>query len=355
MQKKRAFKIIIFLLILFVLFVNVEKIFKQAVGDQGKYPQIVEFFDERENSLDAVFIGSSSTFAFWQAPIAWEKYGITVRCMTSNTQPLVAARYLIEDGLKTQPDALYIVAINTMNEVVRSPAIHYLVDKYPFSLTKAKMIWACADYGEIPWGERLEFFFPMIRYHERWNELQEQNFENTQVGLKGGSKYKSFLETAKDVTSEYVMTAEYAMTQEKASNEEIPYDTLVGLLEFCKEKDVNVIFVTNPQASRSETSLRKYNATYELIESYGFDTLNTIPMIPEIGMDFTTDYYNGSHTNVHGSLKYTLWFGNYLKEKYGFIDKRFDEAYSDWEQESSKYMEIIKPYLSEEEYKRITE
>lgn len=349
MQKKRAIKIIIFLLILFVLFVNVEKIFKQAVGDQGKYPQIAEFFDEREESLDAVFIGSSSTFAFWQAPIAWEKYGITVRCMTSNTQPLVAARYLIEDGIKTQPDAVYVVAINTMHETVRSPAIHYLVDKYPFSMTKAKMIWGCSDYGEIPWGERLEFFFPIIRYHDRWNELGEQNFNNAPVGLKGGSKYHNFLEKITDATDEYVVV------EGKATKEEIPYDTLVELLEFCKENQVKVLFVTNPQALKSEKRQKKYNAANELIESYGFDTLNTIPLIPEIGMDLSTDYYNGSHTNVHGSLKYTLWLGNYLIEKYGFTDKRTDGAYADWEQESEKYIEIIRPYLSEEEYQMIVE
>ncbi|MBR5799527.1 MAG: hypothetical protein IKY23_05645 [Lachnospiraceae bacterium] len=349
MQKRRIVKIILFLLILFVLFMNVEKVFKESVGDQAKYPQIVEFFDEREESLDAVFIGSSSTFAFWQAPIAWEKYGITVRCMASNTQPLVAARYLIEDGLKTQPDAVYVVAINTMHETVKSPAIHYLVDKYPFSMTKAKMIFACADYGEIPWSERLEFFFPIIRYHNRWSELGEQNFNNAPVGLKGGSTYKNFLEVATDVTEEYTVL------EEKAAKEELPYDTLVELLEFCKENEVKVLFVTNPQVLKSEKRLKKYNAANELIESYGFDTLNTIPMIPEIGMDLATDYYNGSHTNVHGSLKYTLWLGNYLKDKYGFTDKRSDGDYADWEQESSKYMKIIKPYLSEEEYKRITE
>lgn len=351
MKTKRIVKITIFLLLFLVLFFSIEKILTESVGDQAKYPPIREFFDEREQSLDAVFIGSSSTFAFWQAPIAWEKYGITVRCMTSNTQPLVAARYLIEDGIKTQPEALYVVAINTMHETVRSPAIHYLADKYPFSLTKVKMIWGCADYGKIPWGERLEFFFPIIRYHDRWKELGAQSFNKEPVGLKGGSKYKNFLEVATDVTEEYVVL------DEKSSEEEIPYDTLVELLEFCKKNDVNVLFVTNPQILGGEKEIRqqKYNAANELIESYGFDTLNTIPLIPEIGMDLSTDYYNGSHTNVHGSLKYTLWLGNYLIEKYGFTDKRTDGAYADWEQESEKYMEIIRPYLSEEEYKKIIE
>lgn len=347
MQKKRWIKTIIFLVIFLILFQGISKTFRWSVGDQKKYPRIAEFFYERKDSLDAVYIGSSSTFAFWQAPVAWEKYGITVRCFTSNSQPLRAVKYLIEDARKTQPDALYIVSINTMHESTTDSAVHYLVDNYPLSLNKLKMIWDISDFAGYSWSERLEFYFPIITYHSRWNGLEEKDFDYSAIGLKGGSIYDNFLEKSEDVS------AEYTLVEEKAEINEYPYDTLVDLLEYCKENNVKVLFVTAPQAVNIEKRLRKYNAANELVESYGFPTLNMIPMVDEIGLDLTSDFYNGSHTNVHGSIKYTLWLGNYLIENYGFTDKRSDSAYDDWKRESADYMEIIAPYISEEEYKMI--
>lgn len=39
---------------------------------------MTEIYKEKENSLDAVYIGSSKVYAYWNPNIAWNDYGIAV-------------------------------------------------------------------------------------------------------------------------------------------------------------------------------------------------------------------------------------------------------------------------------------
>ena len=73
------------------------------------YHLIAGFYEEPEESLDAVYIGSSNCFVFWNPLFAWEEYGICVYPFASSAQPFYAAEYLIKECRKTQPDAVYII------------------------------------------------------------------------------------------------------------------------------------------------------------------------------------------------------------------------------------------------------
>ena len=93
-------------------------------------------YEEPENSLDAVYIGSSNCYAFWNPNIAWEEYGIAVYPYCCSTQPLLATEYLIKEARKTQPNAVYIVNINTLGDAVSDVVIHRLLDFMPLSKNK---------------------------------------------------------------------------------------------------------------------------------------------------------------------------------------------------------------------------
>ena len=82
-------------------------------GDQRNYQWVQGFYSEEENSLDAVYIGSSGTYAFWQAALGWNSHGIAVWPYATNSQPPEAIRYIIEDARRTQPDALYIIHVES--------------------------------------------------------------------------------------------------------------------------------------------------------------------------------------------------------------------------------------------------
>ena len=59
------------------------------------YPFIKGFYFEPKETIDAVYIGNSSVYYYWQAPWAWKKYGIAVYPFSSGGQPIEAIPYLI--------------------------------------------------------------------------------------------------------------------------------------------------------------------------------------------------------------------------------------------------------------------
>ncbi len=338
----RGIKISLFLIIFVVIYRYITIIFSYSI-DARNYQWVAGFFEERENSLDAVYLGSSDTYAFWQAPIAFEQYGITVRPLCCNSQPLAAAKYLIEETRKKYPDALYIIPINNLTTELEDTHIHYLTDYYPLSVNKIKMIWAMADYAEEPYSKRMEYFFPIVRYHPRWDSLQYDDFNYKLDGLKGASYYDSFLEEARDVSDIYCVTQEREELTPKSQ------ELLLDLLEYCKQEEVNVLFITVPQILSDEQELARYNTANDIIESNGFPVLDLSDKVEEIGLDLTTDYYNAEHTNIHGSIKWTHYISQYLIENYDFEDKRNQAEFQDWTDAVTLYRGIISPYIREGE------
>lgn len=336
MKIKKIIKGIAFVLIFLICFSAVTTVLEYVSERDSE--RITGFFEERENSLDAVFLGSSATYAFWCAPIAFAEYGITVYTYSTASQPLYAAKFLIDDALKTQPDALYIVNISNVSENYEQHLQKLLID-YPFSINKLLMTdYLCDMYG-LSLSERMEYYFPIIRFHGRWNELTETDFFPEKNEYKCANYYKTFLTSAVDVGSfkyDFEAVKELTETVEKGLND---------LLDYCEEKNANVLFYVSPQVV-SKSRAAQQNTMIDIVEKRGFDVLDLRECVDEIALNTKKDYYNKNHTNLHGSIKVTDYIARYLIENYGFEDKRGQEEYSDWTEAASKYYEKISKYLN---------
>lgn len=339
MKKNYIIKSVLFALIFILLFAYVSKVVTYP-SDYRNYQWIGGFYEEEEESLDAVYIGSSNCYAFWNSMTAWDEYGIAVYPYSCNAMSFIATEYLIKETRKTQPDALFVVNVNTISETtVTIEKVHHLLDYMPFSLNKLELIDALADAGDFTTEERMECIVPMLRYHSRWSDLSEKDFNYEVNGMKGSSAYSTFLKTYVDITDRYVLTDETADVPETYA------EALDSLLDYCDEEKVNVLFVTVPRAEKDEERLKQINKINELIEERGYDTLYLIDETEAIGLDITTDFYNRNHTNVHGSIKYTQYLSEYLIENYGFENKKGNEAYSSWDKGYEKYSKKIMPYV----------
>ncbi len=339
MKKKEVAKGIAFVVMFAVLFVLVSKVLCHP-EDERNYQWVAGFYEEPENSLDAVYIGSSNCYSFWNPLVAWNEFGITVYPYATNAQPFGAAKYLIKEARKTQPDALYIVNINTLgDEGLGIENLHYLLDYMPFSLNKLQLTHHLADMAGFDFFERMELYFPLIRYHDRWNDISLEDFNYEVNGMKGASDYSSFLCNVNDITKGYIVTDKEVVLEESLK------ELVEDLLDYCDEEKVKVLFVTVPRCEGSEDMVAKMNAVNALIEERGYPTLNLNGKVEEISLDLTKDYYNSKHTNIHGAVKFTEYLSEYLVDNYAFEDKRNDSAYITWNQAWEQYETIIESEL----------
>ena len=335
---KNALKIIVFILIFTLTLSAVTTVF--VTEDSLGYQNIASFYEEPEDSLDAVYIGSSNCFVFWNSLLAWEEYGISVFPYACNNNTFYSTEYLIKEARKTQPDAVYVVNINTLTDGELSlQQFRKIIDCMPFSFNKLALINHLANVADYSFADRLEFYFPIIRYHSRWNEIDESDFSNELNGLKGASVYPPYLKRTEDVTESYVTTDKKATLVDKLVS------STESLLDYCDEENIKVVFVTVPQARGNEYEVSRFNALNAMIEERGYPVLDLNQQIDEMGIDISTDFYNKGHTNIHGSIKLTYYMSEYLIENYGFKDKRDDKNYSEWNTSYEKYAEKISPYV----------
>lgn len=300
-------------------------------GDSRTYQYYGDFYEEKRDTLDAVFIGPSSTYSALLPLLAWERYGIAISPFCCPNQPSVAAEYVIREARKTQPDALYIVPVGLSKP--SDITLHYLVDNMPLSWNKIQLVKKMGEYLEIGWEEQLEFLFPIIRYHDRWTGLKESDFFEPLDGFHGSSYYSSFLSTSEDITSFF------RSTERAAALSETERSALDSLLEYCAAEELNVLFVESAGLNRDEGALAKSNSIKDIIEAHGYPVLSFKPSVEEIGLNTKKDYYNSVHTNIHGAIKVTDYLSRYLIENYGFKDKRGDPAYSSWDAAYAAYTE----------------
>lgn len=334
-----GFKTVAFILIFLFIFRWVNMVF--SIDSESKEFQGMSSLSlEPENTLDAVYIGSSNCNAFWNPVVAFEEYGIAVSQYTCNSMPLTVTEYMIKEARKTQPNAVFLVNINTLGEdEVSDVVMHRLLDNMPFSKNKLELTKYMTDLAGLSLKDSLQYYFPLIRFHERWDELKKSNFNFAINTVKNSPTYNNYVWGKDDITEYYTPTAE------KMDISQVLKDSLNSLLDYCDEEKIKVVFVTVPRGERSVKYVKKFNTVNEIVSKRGYPVLDLMDSVDELDLDITNDYYNKTHTNIHGSIKFTNYVAKYLIKNYGFKDKRKDPAYQSWNDAVKEYTELVKPYI----------
>ncbi len=307
--------------------------------DEASYQSIEGFYEEAGDTLDAVYIGSSNVYSFWNSLLAWKEYGIAVYPFASSSNLFFSTEYLIKEARKTQPDALFIVNINTLTDgEVPDASITRLIGPMPFSFNKIALIHHLCEVGDYSFKDRMEFYLPIIRFHARWNELEKRDFGIELNGFKSaqtGINYSKIV----DISDSYVLMDKVTELSDKIVS------STESLLDYCEEEHVNVLFVTVPQGRGNVEDVIRYNSLNAMIEERGYKTLDLMGKTDEIGLDLKDDFHDNSHANYHGSAKFTYYLSEYLINNYGFEDKRDDERYDSWNTALTGYEAYIPQLL----------
>ncbi len=329
---KKVIKAISAVLIFALFFTAVQDLLVGAEDDRTPM-RLNGFYDAPEGSLDAVFLGSSATYTFLVAPYVWHEYGITVYPYASQAQPIEAAKFIIEDARKTQPDAIYIVNVSAINGGVTPAWLHVLFDNMPFSVNKLQAVdYICDAFGYTSLEDKMEYVVPIVKYHDRWSQLTVADYNPGTDDYMTGNHYYSFLKLSKNVGSigptEYVEGTVIPDSIDKAVND---------LIQYIEEEDVKVQFVVTPQSIKNREKAAILNATVNKIETAGYDVLDMRAEYEAVGIDFAVDYYNAGHTNMHGAIKTSAYLTEELIDKFDLKDKRGDDKYEHWNVAADKY------------------
>ena len=294
-------------------------------------------YQEPDNSYDALIVGGSNVYTFWQAPLAWKEYGIAAFPLSTPGLPCDAIPYLIEEAEKTQKQPLIVITVNSIKgtkNYITEERLHWFLDHMRLSPLKLQAVNELSNKAHLGLA-RLSLVLPVLRFHANWSQLGSEEYESVPQGLKGAATYENFLYRVVDETQNYVES-----DKRRSLNKSLE-KTLTALLSFLEPRRSRVLFVRLPQAVGSESRVAELNSIGDTIQARGFDYLDLGNAKDEIGLDLTEDFDNKVHANARGTIKFTHYFGKYLSDRYGFADKRGSDEYKLWDEAAESYDELL--------------
>lgn len=277
---------------------------------------IAEYYNETTDH-DVVFIGDCEVYECFTPPTLWQEYGITSYVRGSAQQLIWQSYYLLEETLaKETPKAVVFNVLSIKYGEPQSEAYNRMtLDGMKWSTSKVDAIRASMTDEE----DFLSYVFPLLRFHSRWSNLAAEDwqylFHRDTVSHNGYLMQTAISPQTSD--REGRPLADYTLPA-------IGFEYLEKMRVLCEEKGVEFILIKAPT---NNWKYYWYNEWEEQIVSWanekGVDYYNFIPLDEEIGLDWSTDTYDGGvHLNVYGAEKLTSYFGNILVERYGLSDRR---------------------------------
>lgn len=345
---KALIKCIAFISIFVLLFLYVQELLrdKWAEGEYNVTTKVRGFYEEEENTLDVIFIGSSQMYADMAPAVLFHEYGITSYDFCANEQPMWISYYYIKEALKHQTPKVIVLDVFTVygENYEEEGVTHINLDDLPMSLNK---IAAICD--SVPAGMRYSFYFPLAKYHNTWTDLfegkAELSFYHESDPYKGYSPFVFAADYEESAKPEVVNQKESEPIPERAGT------WLRKIIDLCKEEGVPLVLTKTPNGNAERQKL--YNSVSELAKETGTPFLN---------MNVLLD--GQAHVNVLQAEKISMLMGEYLVSHYEFEDKRKNPAYAEWVQDaglfyrqkakcqliSARTFEEYIPLLADEDY-----
>lgn len=302
---------------------------------------IGEYYANAGNN-DVVFVGDCEVYENFSPITMWEKYGITSFIRGSAQQMIWQSYYLMEETFRYETPKVMVFNVLSMkydtpkstgDDDQREAYNRMTLDGMRFSMSKWNSIQASMTDAERAWEGEYSYLFPLLRYHDRWSELSEEDFRylftKDQVSDNG-----YLMQTAvKPYTAPYSSAplADYTFGENS-------YYYLDKMVELCKAHGTQLVLVKAPSMypvwwDEWDQQMVEYAQKNDLLY------INLLEKTEEIGIDWSRDTYDaGLHLNVYGAEKLADYFGKILAEQCGVPDRRGDaKIAAQWEIKVTDY------------------
>ena len=306
---------------------------------------MVEEYYAQEKNHDVIFIGDCEVYENFSPIVLWEEYGINSYIRGSAQQLIWQSYYLMEETFSYEkPKVVVFNVLSMMYDKPQKESYNRMtLDGMRWSTSKINSIKASMTEDE----HFIEYLFPILRYHDRWNKLEDEDF--TYFWNKGEATYNGYYMRVDVLPAENVpegrILADYQFGDRA-------YEYLDKMMQLCRENDVELVLIKAPSL---------YPYWYEQwdqqIIDYANETqlkyYNFLDAIEEIGLDYSEDTYDaGLHLNLSGAEKLSRYFGRILTEECGLASRKGEEKLAArWEEKQKAYYKEIERQRTEQEEK----
>lgn len=320
MNKKICLRnVSIFMAVIIVALYLLQKILMPKYVDNVVEGNLIkEYYKEENKEFDVVFIGDCEVYENFSPVTLWEKYGINSYIRGSAEQYIWQSYYLLEDTLKYYKPQVVVFNIQSLqfNESDSEAYNRMTLDGMKWSISKINSIKASMKDNE----HFIDYVFPILRYHSRWNELSVNDFKYMfrQPDNIAHNGYYMRVDTKPAVN----VPKGRMLTDYNFGDNAWKY--LDKMRTLCEKNDITLLLIKAP-------SLYPYwyeeyeQQVLDYANKYNLPYINFLKLTDKIGIDYSTDTYDaGLHMNLSGAEKLSDYIGNLLSD-YWKVPNRKDE------------------------------
>lgn len=326
-------QLILFALIFSALFSKADSILvrKSLKGPWDMTNKIAGFYNEAANTYDVAIIGSSHAYCGFVPAVIYKETGLKTYILASQLQPAGASYHYLKEILKTQKPKLVIMDVFSaaFDYEMTDGIVHSYADDIPFSLNKLEMIKDVA-----PASLRAELLFPIIKYHGRWEELNDIDFSFRRSDAHDRLKGYVMLPEAKKISP-----ASGPVQTGSLREDDVKY--LKKIAALCRKNGISLLLVKTPT-----TDHLCYAEKLEQIKALALELGVEFAYCNEEGymdnLDLSHDYFDERHLNAIGARKFTEAFLPRILKYVSPVDARDKMWNDDYEFYNEKYEWIKK-------------
>ena len=321
---------------LIVIVVMVMQAVFKVVERKESYEKYADFFDVADQ-IDVLYLGTSHVINGVNPVQIFEQYGYTGYNMGGHGSILPASYWELMIALQyCNPKVVFIDTymlekdyqyIDVMDENATAAdlntsveQLHLNMDCWPYSDVKKAAI------EDLIYDKELhqDFLFDFELYHERWTELDKNDF----LRLKGAGDRNCLMGGEK-------RTQVYGTYTLEEPTQGLPQETvsmqyLRKIIEECKSRGIEVVTMLLPLAQLQPHDMEVAATTEQISAEYGVPFLNMIQDTSIVNL--YTDLNDSGHLNVGGMNRVSAYLGKWMADNESSIltDHRGDSAYSRW-------------------------
>ena len=200
------------------------------------------FYALKDNTVDVLTLGSSYSFCSMDPQYLYDRKNIRSFDFGSGNQSIMLSYFFLKEALRSQSPKAVIVEADLCWKRIDTPYnmseadVRRAIDYMPLSPVKLE---ACRAYSEMDDAMTLSsFLFPIIRYHERWKELNEDDYMWSEKS--GKAELKGFY--AQATYNERKGYKPYSRADRKKTVEMDPVslEYLEKINELCKDNNMGI-------------------------------------------------------------------------------------------------------------------
>lgn len=350
---KKIGRVIAFILIFAVLFAVAQSVLHYRWCDnEDIYSRNIAYQQEAENSIDVLVFGTSELYAGVFPTAMFHEAGITGINFATQNKSALTTYYQLEYALKTQKPKVvccdFLALFDEHYSPTESETIYRKIsDTMPDPVIKWKMVRDICRLDESQ--SELSYIFPMLRYHSMWNELSADNFKRDYVYNKN---YRAYSKGCQIMDSEYeedglgstILPEFWEREAAGAEMTEFAIEYYDRFVKLCHENDAKVVCLLPPKVVDGHLFAACMPEFERFCNERDITILDysTKEMVFGLGLNFREDFFNSSHMNYKGAVKFSKNLANTLKALYDLPDRREEEPLNTgwsqcWNEFSAEY------------------